>query len=49
MKVSCNLRDRAPVELSGSGRFVLSRNDFIPAYVRAFEERVLQERAEQAV
>jgi putative pyruvate formate lyase activating enzyme len=49
MKVSCNLRDRAPVELSGSGRFVLSRNDFIPAYVRALEEGVLQERAEQAV
>ena len=28
----------APFELNGGGRFVLSRKDFVPAYVRAFEE-----------
>ena len=33
----------------GGGRFVLSRKDFVPAYVRAFEEGLLQERAAQAV
>jgi len=41
--------DTAPVELNGGGRFVLSRKDFVPAHVRAFEEGVLQERAEEAV
>ena len=38
-----------PAELQGNGRFVLPRKDFVPAYVRAFEDGVLQERAEQAV
>ena len=38
-----------PSELSGAGRFVLSRQDFTPAYVRAFEEGILQERAGKAV
>src|SRR6266542_5848256 len=38
-----------PVELTGGGRFALSRKHFVPAYVAAFEEGVLQERAEQAV
>ena len=49
MKVGCNLRDRAPIELSGNGRFVLSRNDFAPAYVNAFQQGVLQERAAEAI
>jgi len=31
----------APFELNGGGRFVLSRKDFVPAYVRAFEEGIL--------
>jgi len=39
----------APFELSGGGQYVLSRRDFVPAYVRAFEEGTLQERAEQAI
>jgi putative pyruvate formate lyase activating enzyme len=42
-------RDAAPVELDGDGRFVMSRRRFVPAYVRAFDEGVLQERAGQAV
>jgi putative pyruvate formate lyase activating enzyme len=42
-------RDTAPPELHGSGRFVLSRKDFVPAYVRAFEKGLLQERAGQAL
>jgi putative pyruvate formate lyase activating enzyme len=42
-------RDAAPVELDGDGRFVMSRKRFVPAYVRAFDEGVLQERAGQAV
>lgn len=39
----------APFELSGGEQYVLSRRDFVPAYVRAFEEGTLQERAEQAI
>src|SRR6201997_688960 len=49
MNMRFNCRDVAPVELSGNGRFVLSRNDFVPAYVNAFEQRVLQQRAEEAI
>src|SRR5438876_6284755 len=41
--------DAAPLELTGSGRFVLSRKNFVPAYVRAFERGFLQERAQQAI
>jgi putative pyruvate formate lyase activating enzyme len=49
MKVGLNFSDRAPVELSGGGRFVLSPRHFVPAYVKTFEEGILQERAEQAI
>jgi putative pyruvate formate lyase activating enzyme len=38
-----------PAELRGGGQFVMSRKDFVPAYLRAFETGVLQERARQAV
>jgi putative pyruvate formate lyase activating enzyme len=41
--------DSPPFELNGGGRFVVSRKYFVPAYVQAFEEGVLQERADQAV
>ncbi len=49
MKIRFNSSDRAPVELSGNGRFVLSRKNFVPAYVRAFKDGLLQRRAEEAV
>ena len=49
MNARFNFGDAAPFELSGGGRFVLSRKDFVPAYVRAFENGVLQERAAQAM
>jgi putative pyruvate formate lyase activating enzyme len=39
----------SPIELSGNGRFLLARQDFVPAYLRAFEEGVLQERADEAI
>src|SRR5882724_3865449 len=39
----------APFELNGGGRFVLSRKDFAPAYVRAFEEGILQQHAAEAI
>lgn len=38
-----------PAELHGDGRFILSRKKFVPAYMKAFEEGLLHERAEQAV
>lgn len=37
-----------PAEVDGGGRFVRSRAGFVPAYVRAHEEGVLEARAEQA-
>ncbi|MBI4660454.1 MAG: radical SAM protein [Verrucomicrobia bacterium] len=42
-------RDAVPAELHGSGRFVWSRKDFVPAYVKAFDEGLLQQRAQEAV
>jgi len=52
-QLAMNLRfhsgEAALAELHGGGRFVLSREDFVPAYVRAYEEGLLQERAGQAV
>jgi putative pyruvate formate lyase activating enzyme len=41
--------DSSPSELDGGGRFVVSRKDFVPAYVQAFEEGILRERADEAV
>jgi len=38
-----------PLELSGGGRFVVSRKTFVPAYVRAFENGVLQQRSEEVI
>jgi putative pyruvate formate lyase activating enzyme len=49
MKMRFNLRDAAPFELDGGGRFLLARKDFVPAYVQAFEQGILQERAAEAV
>jgi len=49
MNARCNFRDAPPFELSGGGRFVLSRKNFVPAYVRAFENGALQQRSEEAI
>jgi len=38
-----------PFALSSGGRFLAARKDFIPAYVRAYEEGVLQCRAADAI
>ena len=37
----------APFELNGGGRFVLSRKDFMPAYVRARSRKALFNSARQ--
>ncbi len=39
---------QGPVEVHGEGRFVRSRADYVPAYVEAYAEGKLQQRAEQA-
>jgi putative pyruvate formate lyase activating enzyme len=39
----------SPVELAGDGRFILRRKDFVPAYLRAFEAGILQQRAAEAI
>jgi len=49
MNARFNFRDAAPFELSGGGRFILSRRDFVPAYVRAFEQGLLQQRTTEAI
>ena len=51
MRVFNGSRDGAtlPFALGGGGRFVLARDRFVPAYVRAFERGVLQQRANEAV
>lgn len=49
MKVGLPSRREVPVELHGQGRFLLPRKDFVPAYVRAFEQGKLQERVMQAL
>jgi hypothetical protein len=49
MSMRFNSSDRAPVELSGGGRFVLARKDFVFAYLNAFEQGVLQRRAMEGI
>jgi putative pyruvate formate lyase activating enzyme len=49
MNMRFNHSNRAPVELNGNGRFVLSRKDFVAAYLKAFEQGVLQQRAVEAI
>jgi len=38
-----------PLELAGEGRFVIPRNDFVPAYAKTYEEGRLREKAEEAL
>jgi putative pyruvate formate lyase activating enzyme len=38
-----------PFELDGGGRFSMLRKDFVPVYLQAFEDGILQQRAEQAI
>ena len=49
MNIRLPSREVVPAELHGGGQFVLSREHFVPAYVKTFEEGKLRERAEQAV
>src|SRR4029453_4742853 len=49
MNARFSFHDAAPFELTGGERFVLSRKNFVPAYVRAFENGALQQRAEGAI
>jgi putative pyruvate formate lyase activating enzyme len=49
MNAMFRFRDVMPATLHGDGQFVLRRKDFIPAYLRTYEEGVLQRRVEQAL
>jgi putative pyruvate formate lyase activating enzyme len=49
MNVCFHSREAVPAGLHGHGRFVLPRREFVPAYVRAYEAGMLQERAARAV
>lgn len=39
---------KIPVEVSGEGRFVVPAREFVPAYLRAHEERRLREKIGEA-
>ena len=43
------MASRGPDELSGGGRFVSLRKNFVPAYVRVFEGGILQEVEESQI
>src|SRR4029453_11654105 len=49
MNAMFRFRDVMPATLHGDGQFVLRRKDFIPAYLRTYEEGILQRRVEQAL
>jgi putative pyruvate formate lyase activating enzyme len=49
VKVGFQSRCEVPVELHGQGRFVLPRKEFVPAYVKAYEQGKLAERVAHAV
>jgi putative pyruvate formate lyase activating enzyme len=49
MNTLFNSHDDVPFELHGGGRFALAGEDFVPAYLKAFEEGILQQRIEQAL
>jgi putative pyruvate formate lyase activating enzyme len=38
-----------PVELHGNGRFLLPRREFVPVYLKTYEEGRLREKVEQAI
>jgi putative pyruvate formate lyase activating enzyme len=42
-------RGAIPREVTGSGRFLLRRRDFTPAYLKTYEEGLLQEKVEAAL
>jgi putative pyruvate formate lyase activating enzyme len=41
--------DSVPFELSGGGRFISSRKNFVPTYMRAFEQGILQQHVAEAI
>src|ERR1700747_3762455 len=38
-----------PLELAGEGRFVIPRKEFVPAYIKTYEEGRLREKVEEAL
>jgi hypothetical protein len=42
-------RSSVPLELAGGGRFVIPHDEFVPAYVKTYEEGRLREKAEEAL
>ena len=38
-----------PLELAGEGRFVIPRNEFVPAYLKTYEEGRLREKVEEGL
>jgi hypothetical protein len=40
---------RPPPEIHGGGRFLLRRRDFVPAYLKAYDEGRLQDKVDEAL
>ena len=38
-----------PLEFSGEGRYVIPRNEFVPAYLKTYEEGRMREKIEEAL
>jgi putative pyruvate formate lyase activating enzyme len=49
MKTGLFRGESVPAELHGNGRFVMARREFVPAYLKTYEEGRLKEKVEQAI
>src|SRR5574341_1611386 len=43
------IQSKIPAELHGGGRFFLPRKNFVPAYIKTYEEGRLKQKAEEAL
>src|SRR5574341_182785 len=49
MIVQVPIQSKIPAELHGGGRFFLPRKNFVPAYIKTYEEGRLKQKAEEAL
>lgn len=49
MPVPQFVTDRTPSDLHGSGRFLIPRREFVPAYLKSFEEGTLKSKVDEAL
>jgi putative pyruvate formate lyase activating enzyme len=49
MRTAIHLREGVPAQLHGNGRFLMPRDEFIPAYVKTCEEGRLKQKVDEAL